>query len=275
MKVLIDGDILLYEVGFGVITGWKGEGIPPFDYASELMDSKIAYISNAAVAGVLSRDYDSALDSITLYISGEENFRKEIAKKKGYKEQRKEAKRPFHYYNLKAYLQNAYTCVLTDGVEADDQLCIDRAKDIENSIVCSRDKDLKQHEGWIYSWDVGNVPSFGPVFVKGYGEIELVKKKANTIKGVGQKFFLSQVLTGDSVDNYPGLPGCGPVEAFKILGGTSTYGEGLKAVVEAYRGFYGDSWKEELEEQASLAFLLVKENCFWRLDEKFYGPLQE
>ena len=276
MRVLIDGDILLYEVGFGVVKGWKGEGIPSFDYASELMDYKIGFIRNQAVLGSLYRDFNPEIDSVKIFLSGLNNFRIDIAKKKGYKENRAESKRPFHYYNLKAYLQNAYDCEVTDGIEADDALCIERHADMHNTVVCSRDKDLRQHEGYIYSWEVGNQPSFGPVFVSGYGEIELVRKaKVNTLTGVGYKFFLSQVLTGDKVDNYPGLPGCGPVAAFKMLEATTDPSEGLNVVMAAYSAFYGPSWAEELTEQARLAWLLIEKDKHWSIDEILHRTVQE
>lgn len=250
MKALIDGDILLYEVGFGCETGWKGEGSPPFDYAREMMDARLEFIVSESGSG-----------SFILYFTGRNNFRDSVAVRKGYKANRKESKKPFHYYNLKAYLQGMYEWRMQEGLEADDLMCIDRAKDLENAIICSRDKDLMMHEGWIYSWELGKQPSFGPFYVSGYGEIELAKDRKK-IKGYGTKFFLSQCLTGDVTDNYPGLPNCGPVDAFNTLQATLTYEEGLEAVVEAYRGFYGDSWREELLEQGQLAWM-VKE-----LDEK-------
>lgn len=255
------------------MTGWKGEGVPPFDYAAELMDARIAYIVGNALSGVYAGS-SSVPHSVRVYLSGPENFRNSIAKRKGYKANRKESVKPFHFYNLKAYLQNVYDVEVTDGIEADDALCIERAKDPENTIVCSRDKDLRQHEGWIYSWEIGKQPSFGPFYVKGYGEIEVEKKgKLNVLRGYGPKFFLSQVLVGDATDNYPGLPGYGPVETFKTLGATHTYAEGLEAVREAYRGFYGDSWKEELVEQMTLAYILTKD--LGEYDEKFHGALPE
>lgn len=270
VTVLIDGDILLYEVGFGVNTGWKGDGIPPFDYAAEMLDARINFIVHSALCAFGNPESYR----VRIFLSGPENFRIQIAKRKGYKENRKDSVKPFHYHNIKAYMQNVYDVTVTDGIEADDALCIERAKDIENTIVCSRDKDLRQHEGWIYSWEIGKQPSFGPFFVEGYGDIQLTKKgKANELKGYGTKFFLSQVITGDSVDNYPGLKGYGPVEAFKMLGATLTYEEGIKAVVEAYRGVYGDFWREELEEQARLAYILTKD--LGEPDEKLLMLLQE
>ena len=232
-----------------------------------MLDARISFIVHSALCA-----FDNPESyRVRIFLSGPENFRIQIAKRKGYKENRKDSVKPFHYHNIKAYMQNVYDVTVTDGIEADDALCIERAKDPENTIVCSRDKDLRQHEGWIYSGEVGKQPSFGPFRVEGYGEISLEKKgKANILKGYGQKFFLSQVLTGDIVDNYPGLPGCGPVEAFSTLQGTLTYPEGLKAVVEAYRALYGDSWEQELEEQAQLAYILIDERM-WRLNEQLHS----
>jgi 5'-3' exonuclease len=47
------------------------------------------------------------------------------------------------------------------------------------------------------------------------GYISLTEKKK--LIGTGLRFFYSQLLTGDTVDNIPGLPGCGPVAAHKAL----------------------------------------------------------
>ena len=58
-----------------------------------------------------------------------------------------------------------------------------------------------------------------------------------------------------------------------MLGATLTYEEGIKAVVEAYRGVYGDSWREELEEQARLAYILTKD--LGEPDKKLLMLLQE
>lgn len=215
-------------------------------------------MADARITDIIS---ESGSGDCVLYFTGKSNFRDSVAVRKGYKANRKDSQKPFHYYNIRAYLQGAYEWKLQEGLEADDLLCIDRAKDLENTIICSRDKDLRIHEGWVYSWEIGKQPSFGPFYVEGYGNITLSDNRKE-VKGYGLKFFLSQCITGDKVDNYPGLPNSGPVDAFNILSGTSCYEEGLKAVVEAYKGFYGDSWREELLEQGQLAWM-VKE-----LDEK-------
>jgi len=261
MKPLIDGDIFLYEVGWGAETGWKAvkgwvkgdEPLdpPPFDYVAELLDNKIADICGKVFAS----------SPPTIFISGKDNFREQIAKKKGYKENRADVVKPFHYANIKAYLQTRYECIVVDGMEADDAMCIEQMKGFmpfphhNHTIICSRDKDLKQCPGWQYSWELNKQPEWGPFFVSGFGEIELAKDRKKIV-GHGEKFFYSQMLTGDVVDNVPGVPGMGAVGAYELLVDTQTSLEAEEAVAEAYRGFYGDSWREEMLEQGQLLYMV-------------------
>ena len=256
MTPYLDGDIILYECGFAAETGWQGEGIPSFDYVSELVDERIKNI--CALAGGTTPPI--------IFFSGPSNFRIELAKTKPYKGTRKDTK-PYHYYNIKAYLQNQYECMISDGIEADDLMSIMQCKSPLPTIICSRDKDLRQVPGWYYSWELGNQPSFGPEYVEGYGRIWMRGKK---LEGVGDKFFLAQCIMGDTVDNIPGIVGYGPSKAFKILQATSTYEEGLKAVIEAYKAVYGDSWEEMLLEQGQLLWLVREINedgtpIMWRI----------
>jgi len=58
MKALIDGDVLVYEIGFGAETGWAGEDLPSWDYVAKLFDlrelSRIRenHASKAVMAGL-------------------------------------------------------------------------------------------------------------------------------------------------------------------------------------------------------------------------------
>lgn len=225
MIALIDGDILqlTYECGFGVMAGWEGESPPPFERAAELLDNRIANI--VALSGA---------DNYQIYLTGKNNFREKIATIKPYKGNRVQEK-PFHYKNLRAYMQGKHNAIVVDGMEADDAICIEQYADVQqmegrfgedfSTIICTRDKDLRQCPGMHYGWELGNQPSFGPKYI---------------FKALGMRFFYRQCLTGDTVDNVQGLPKCGPVKADKILGDTLDTLEMFKAVREAYRGFYGD-----------------------------------
>lgn len=250
MQPLIDADVLVYEVGFGVETSWDQPGYPPFDKAAEMLDSKIANI--CAIV--------EATAPPLLHLTGKENFRYAIAKREPYK--KRAGNKPFHYYNLQAYIKAKYETRISSGMEADDLMAIEqtRREEILNgnpfysgptirSIICTRDKDLRSISGWHYGWECHNQPSFGPYYVEGFGEIKLSNDRKK-VSGWGEKFFFVQLLTGDSVDSIPGLPKCGPVKAFETLQATSTPREALRAVYGAYRAFYGplNAYREMLEQ---------------------------
>lgn len=253
---LVDCDVLLYEVGFGVESGWDSPGYPPFDKAMEMIDMRIANICALAEA-------DSPP---ILYLTGKGNFRNGIAVTKPYKERL--GNKPFHYYNLKAYVKAVYDTRWQDGLEADDLMAIEQTSRPFETIICTRDKDLRQVPGWHYGWELGNQPSFGPLLVDELGKIELGKK----ITGYGSLFFYSQCLTGDGVDTVPGLKGCGPVKAFKILEGSASINEAHNRVLEAYKAVYEGSAPDVLLEQGQLLWMTRKLNedgspVLWRFPE--------
>jgi hypothetical protein len=236
VQPLIDADCLVYECCFGSDKVWEGEGPAPFDVVATLLDNKVANIC-------------AIVESTTppiLYLTGRGNFRYAIAKRKPYKERR--AEKHFHHKNIRAYIQGRYDVCMSDGLEADDLMAIEQTRR-QDTIICSIDKDLRQVPGLHFSWEKGNIPSFGPARVDGYGWIKLSTDRKK-ITGMGDKFFLSQTLTGDVVDSIPGLPKCGAVAAFSILEPTTEMREGAKAVYCAYKNFYGTcgAYKEMLEQ---------------------------
>ena len=234
--------MLRYEVGYAAEAGWQQAGFPPFDFTAELLDNRIKNI--CAIT--------NATEPPILYLTGKENFRYAIAKRTPYKE--RAGYKPFHYKNLTAYMKAVYDVRIQEGLEADDLMSIEQTKRPDSTIICTRDKDLRAVPGWHYGWELGNQPSFGPTNVSEYGSIRLSGDR-KSIKGEGLVFFYSQTLTGDRVDSIPGLGGCGPVKAFEILKDTKTPEEAFKAVLEAYRGVYGDDAETELLEQGRLLWM--------------------
>lgn len=186
------------------------------------------------------------------------NFRDEVAQKKVYKGNRKSEK-PFHYDNLTAYIFANYDTKVAVGMEADDLMSIDQYARVKeghlDTIICSRDKDLRITPGMHFGWECGRQAQFGPARVTDIGEIKLSAKRDN-IKGTGLKFFYSQVLTGDQVDNVPGLPRCGAVKAFNTLADLTTEEELFVAVASLYEAKYGDTWREEMLEQCRLLWMV-------------------
>ena len=257
MKALIDADILRYEIGWGALTGWKAitetEDIPPFDYVEKLLLQRIASIQEVTNSG-----------SYCLYLTEGHTFRYDIAKTKPYKGTRKENK-PWHFDNLTAYMQGALECHTVTHIEADDALAIDALQDVENTIICTRDKDLRQVPVNVYSWELGRQPSFGPAIIDKVGSIELIDGK---LKGTGFAFFCAQMLMGDGVDNIPGVPKVGPVKAYEILAPIlqmEIYDEIkfhlLDEVQYSYQEYYGDEWEERMLEQGQLLWIVRRLNA--------------
>lgn len=248
MQALFDADVLLYELGFASEVAWKGmcaqrgeECVDPapFELVAEMLEGRI----NNTLA------VTEANEEPLFFFTGKTNFRNAIAKKQKYKD--RPSNKPFHYNNIKAYIQGKYDWRIQEGLEADDLMSLEQVKRGLGTIICTRDKDLRAVPGWHYGWELGNQPQFGPLLVEGLGDIRLSDKR-DKIEGYGELFFYAQCITGDRVDSIPGLPGKGAVFAFETLQGRVTSKDAFKAVLEAYRAFYGPSGDEELLEQGRL-----------------------
>ena len=262
MRPLIDGDILVYEVGF---IGDTEDGPAQWDFVAEVLDGRIRDICEEV----------GATKPPVLYLTGSTNFREEIAVSRPYKGTRKDAK-PYHFQNIKAYMHNQYDVRLTEGLEADDLMSIEQTRSNEEyfysyehpevvmgvmptrTIICTRDKDLRMVPGWHYGWECGAQFAFGPQLVDGYGKIWMdTSKKQPKLRGVGMLFFYVQLLMGDAVDNIPGVPLVGPKKAYTILteeNGRTPY-EKVKAVYESK-----NLTQEYLMEQANLLWMVRELN---------------
>lgn len=265
---LIDADVLSYEISS--VGQFKDELTGEiiyrnFDDVAEMLDLKIREIL-----------LESECDKAKLYLTGdsvlnthinkqhkflgeklevfEPNFRHETAKVKPYKGTRKQEK-PYHFHNLRAYMLSEYDCVVSNGIEADDLICIDLQYGID-VVACTRDKDLRMVTGWHYGWACGKQPAFGPERVDYLGYIKLREGKTKKLDGVGIKFFFAQVIMGDAVDNIPGLPKKGPVFAYELLADADSELECFKRVKQEYIKVYGDEWEEKLREQVDLLWMI-------------------
>ena len=277
MQPLLDADVLLYECGFGCEAGWDEPGYPPFDRAKDLLESKLAHICAQV----------DATHPPILFLTGQGNFRYDIAKRTPYKA--RPGNKPFHYKNLKAYIKGMYDYRESTGMEADDLMAIEQTKreisinsgetgDVVRSIICSRDKDLRAVEGWFYSWECGNQPSYGPMLHDSLGSLSL-SADGKKLSGAGQCFFYAQCLMGDPIDSIPGLGGrTGPFKAFKLLQGCTSIPELYKAVLEAYKGMYGEAAGAALLEQGRLLWMTRElhpdgQPILWELPENKDGIL--
>ena len=136
-------------------------------------------------------------DNMILCFTAPDNFRLDVADY--YKSNRKKQRKPTIFPELRRYCLDAYRCRVIDRLEADDVMgSLATSRSIKGTkIIVSEDKDMLQIPGYIYR------PS--------EGEVRKITRRA------ADHWFLTQTLTGDSTDGYPGLPGCGPKGAEKVL----------------------------------------------------------
>ena len=254
MRPIVDGDILVYEIGFAAEVGWRAikeddEAIPDFDYVREMLHDRLNTICEAV----------GATTEPSLYLTKGMTFRDDVAVTKPYKGTRKD-KKPWHYKNLRAYMEYVLNATVVTGIEADDAMVIDHLNSKDETVLCSRDKDLKQCPGLFYSWELGKQGAFGPVKIEDPGS--LVLAKGPKLTGTGLAFFYAQLLMGDPVDNIPGCPKIGPKKAYDILSPVQDDGGlMLDAVSEQYIKAFGDThWPEHLLEQGRLCWMVRRMN---------------
>jgi 5'-3' exonuclease len=125
-------------------------------------------------------------DRYECYLTGTGNFRKKILPE--YKKNRDPNAKPFWYNEITEYLIKQHGAIVCDGIEADDMLGIRQMQDDE-TVICSKDKDLDCVPGAHYNWS----PTRYERGVYNVTEVEALR------------FFYLQCLTGDATDNIPGL----------------------------------------------------------------------
>lgn len=96
---------------------------------------------------------------------------------------------------------------------------------------------------------------------------KIIKQNIDKLAGAGLMFFYAQVIMGDPIDNYPGLPGYGPKKAFDILNGATTEQELAERVYAAYLDYYGSVTRARVEmlEQGQLAWMQTRKGELWQL----------
>lgn len=269
MQPLLDGDILVYEIAATAqYINEDGETIlRPWDWVSDAIDEKIEYICKlveATTKPLIFLTGDERLHKLKARVRPslpiyKPNFRIERAKLRPYKDTRTKEK-PYYYNAIRAYLVGVYDAYVSIGMEADDELAIEQTRAMaegRETIICTRDKDLRQVPGWHYGWECGKQLEFGPHYYDELGEIALNRSKSTSkIEGGGFLFFLSQLFTGDPVDTIPGLPRYGPVKVYGLLGDIKDTKTGLDVVRHHYSLVYPDDWKEQLREQCDLLWMI-------------------
>lgn len=254
MISLIDLDPLVYQ--FGYLQLPDGRPFPP-KMAAKMLDEKIEDIM-----------LKSGGNSWEGHISGSGNFRISLATIRPYKGTRSESDRPPLYGYLRGHLMQKPNVVVANDEEADDTLSIRQYKDynwtvqhmlagqkISNTlgtVICTIDKDLDMVPGLHYRWSKGNVKEI----LTWYQDVDN-----------GLRCFYKQCLTGDSVDNIPGLRGIGPKSSHVTAIDSLSTGECLNHVRDRYQQWYGNYGDEFLLEVGRLLWMRSEVGELWNFPE--------
>lgn len=220
MKLYLDGDIIAYRAAASAETpvDW-GDGL----WTLHAFEDDVKRVIDDYVDDLIG---DLKFETVHAVISDKKNFRKEVAHY--YKQNRVDQRKPMLLEFAKIYLLNKFDGIIYPNLEADDVLGIMVTRSLEN-VIWSADKDLKTC--------AGNHLIEGEI-------VQIEESEADY-------WFYTQVLTGDSTDNYPGCPKVGPKTADKILTKEGSYWDNI---VEA---FEKAGLSEEVAiEQAQLAHIL-------------------
>lgn len=220
----------------------REELILSFDYCIEIIQLRLEEIMKKLKCS-----------KYEFYLTGDGNFRHDIAKQAPYKGNRKQP-RPYHYKNVTEYLKFKYNATVVDGMEADDMLAIRQTELGDKSVIVSRDKDLRMVKGWHYGYAMSNQPEKDLEYIDEIGY--LIKHKSKLIGG-GLKWFYAQCIMGDKTDNILGIPKAGPIAAFKALNELTTEEEMKDATLQLYKNYFGEQAEEAFIENARLVWMVT------------------
>mgnify|MGYP006130771371 FL=1 len=224
-KVLVDGDILAYRAAFATQ-----------DDLPKDAEEKIEILLDFVLEETL--DFPTP-EWFEVYLTGSNNFRFDIAKSYPYKGNRESSEKPKHLKHVRDYLINKFGAIVSEGEEADDLIAIEATRLGPDTIVASIDKDMLQIPCRHFNFN---------------------KNEWTTVdEWSGNKFFYTQILTGDAADNIKGIYGIGPVKAKRLLAECDTVESLWKACVKAY-----DGDTDRVIENARLLWLRREKGELWQ-----------
>lgn len=223
-KILIDGDVLCYRAA------WSADKKSLVDAKRKISEVLNWTLNNAST----SIEYDD----YHVYLTGNGNFRFDVAVTAPYKGNRDDTPKPRYLKDVREYLMRAHPTTVSSGEEADDLLAIAATKHGPSAIIASNDKDMRQVPCFHYNFNTD----------EWYSVTEFE----------GLVSFYQQILIGDRVDNIFGLKGIGKAKSARMLAGCETEEDLWGTVLEAY-----DGNRERVVENARLVWLRRQEGEIW------------
>lgn len=282
MMVHVDGDVIRYRAGYAAehtiyhvsIKGPDGKQerhtfdgakeyqfflkekeLGPLDFMLETEvvvedESAAVYNARSIISSIASDLQVDEENELTVYLSGPSNYRLQIAKTKPYKGNRDPARKPVHVGAITDFIHRRYNVRVSDGQEADDDMGIAHYSmwgvDPTSTVIATIDKDLNTVPGLHYNF--------------------VSRRSYNVTPAEAVKFFWTQMVSGDTVDNVPGVPGYGAAKAEKYLAEFDGTDEAaLREHVRAlYVQSYGDSAEEVMKEMGQLLYIRKRPDEWWQ-----------
>lgn len=233
MIALLDSDVMAYRAAAAC--------------KEESVTAALFTVDSIVVDALLHCDHDDVFyDKWKLFLTGSNNFRKQVATTAPYKGNRT-APKPEHLPDVRKHLVDRWGAIIIDGQEADDTIAIEATKNSNACIIISIDKDFRQVPGHHYN------------FVK--------REHFYVTPENGLRFLYMQILMGDTADNIIGISGIGPKRAEALLKDYTEEIDMYNACIEAY-----DGNEERVIENARLLYLRRKENELWLPPNKRHLP---
>ena len=185
---LIDADIVAFRAAAKVQDDF-GDG--------KVSDSRVAIREAEFILQSWTQYIKPNISILCFSCSSKKYFRHDIYPE--YKAQRRDLERPQALNDVIAYLKDKYKYLEVKGLEADDLMGIyGTGTQFPNPVIVSIDKDMM------------TVPTkvFNP---------DKMRRAVKINTGIANTLMFKQAMTGDSTDNYKGIPGTGPAKAEKII----------------------------------------------------------
>lgn len=189
MHAFVDADVLVYACGFASDAAAKKKA-EQYGEPVEGVHEPLNFCLNGVAEKIQSVKNATGARKLTLFLSHPVNFREGLYPE--YKANRDVTHKPYWAREIVDYLLEKGALYADFGDEADDAMGIaqmEAQKAGKQSIIATNDKDLDMIPGLHYNWSPSKID-------RGVYEVDELE---------GMRHFYTQLISGDSTDNIPGI----------------------------------------------------------------------